>query len=388
MKSLSIFRAVWDWPPPWIGLSPGPYDLTVAQQKIGNTLTVATGGWPLKKKESIPGVELIRLPSGLPLWNESIFLSTAPAALLFYIWKRLTSHIHIIHCHGHLSFFFSLYKGLFGWLDRTPLVVHLHHISVVRYARVKEQYNGKPPFFMRAGWFLQRLNERLAVRFATAIVVVSESMRDELAAHYIDVDKKVTVLSNGVSADLFTLEGERAHIPGDFDKKVLFVGILNQRKNPDLLIRALEFLPDEYGIVLVGPDTMQGTLQALVEEMRLEKRVIFMGEIHNRELGSYLRSATVMALPSSSEGFPKVVLESLACGVPVAASGFTVSDEFDAGIEYIDDLQPRAVADAILRAEKKKETVSSNLVRDKYSWVARANELQKLYDSLLKTTHS
>jgi len=384
MKPLSIFRAVWDWPPPWIGLSPGPYDLTVAQQKIGNTLTVATGGWPLKKKEHISGVQVVRLPSGLPLWNESIFLSTAPAALLLYVWKKLWFRVDIIHCHGHLGFFFSLYKWLFGWLDRTPLVVHLHHISVVRYARVKEQYNGRPPFFLRVGWFLQQLNEKLAVRFASIVVVVSDSMREELVEHYTDVDKKVMVLSNGVSADLFGPEGDSAQIPGDFEKKVLFVGILNQRKNPDLLIRALEFLPDEYGVVFIGPDTMQGALQVLVEEMRLEKRVVFMGEVHNRALGSYLRNATVLALPSSSEGFPKVVLESLACGVPVAASGFTVSDEFDAGIEYINELQPRAVADAVLRAENKKETVPSVLVREKYSWVARANELQTMYYSLLK----
>ena len=43
---MKILRIVYDWPPPWYGLAPAPYEMTVAQTKLGHTIDVFCGRWP------------------------------------------------------------------------------------------------------------------------------------------------------------------------------------------------------------------------------------------------------------------------------------------------------------------------------------------------------
>lgn len=385
MRTFALFRVVWDWPPPWTGLGPGPYELTVAQQKIGNTVTVVTGGWPFRKKERIAQASVIRLPSGLiPRVNASVFFTTAPCALVAYILKKLFSKIDIIHTHGHLSLFFSLYKKYFGRFDKTPLVVHLHHISSARYRKIVVEHNGKPPWLVRFEWFLQIATEKLAMKYASRIIVVSESMKEEILQDYTVSADVLYVMVNGVNTEVFSPGGEVANLTVTTSKKILFVGNLNQRKNPDLVIKALRCLSQEYGAVFIGPDYMNGVLQQLVSELGLRERVEFVGTVHNRDLAKYMRACKVLVLPSSSEGFPKVVLEALACGVPVAASGFSAGQFFDEMITYIDTLTAESVADAIRIAEDRTNTISPDRIKKDVSWDARARELNEVYASLVQ----
>lgn len=386
MKTFSIIRIVWDWPPPWIGLSPGPYDLTVAQYELGNSITVLTGGWPLRKKEQISGVKICRAVSGvIPKLNAAVFFSTAPAVFFMYAWKKMFRKVDIIHAHGHLSLFFSVHKKLFGWLDKTVYVVHLHHVSAARYEKIKEEFGGNVPILVRIEWYLQKLTERLALATANKIIVVSPSMKDELRRHYSVDPEKIYILVNGVNTSLFFPEGEKIALPIVCKKPILFVGNLNQRKNPDVLIKSLHHLPEEYGVVFIGPDHLQGALQKLTTMLELEKRVVFLGEVPNRKLSAYLRSAVVVCLPSSSEGFPKVVLEALACNVPVAASGFSADGSLENLITFIHSLTPEGIANSIMTAEKSRKEKNFELIESEYSWHTRAKELQKLYIELIQT---
>jgi len=57
---MKILRIVYDWPEPWVGLSPHPYELTVAQIRMGHEVTIFAGKWPHSGEIQKPkGVEVV-----------------------------------------------------------------------------------------------------------------------------------------------------------------------------------------------------------------------------------------------------------------------------------------------------------------------------------------
>jgi glycosyltransferase involved in cell wall biosynthesis len=97
------------------------------------------------------------------------------------------------------------------------------------------------------------------------------------------------------------------------------VGNMVPEKGFDLLIRAAARTPDLH-VLLVGEGRESRALEALAVELipgRLHRRP----SIPQAQLPGVYSSANVLALPSMREGWPNVLLECLACGTPVVASG-------------------------------------------------------------------
>jgi len=105
---------------------------------------------------------------------------------------------------------------------------------------------------------------------------------------------------------------------------LLFNGRFNDGKRPDLLIDALQFLPDDWHLVLHGWGEMAASLRAKAATMPrsslgTKSRVIFpLPGV--RSLGDVLAASDVFCLPSKSEAFPLSVIEAWQAGVPVVAS--------------------------------------------------------------------
>jgi glycosyltransferase involved in cell wall biosynthesis len=66
--------------------------------------------------------------------------------------------------------------------------------------------------------------------------------------------------------------------------------------------------------------TYLNELRGLTKRLDLEKRVEFRGYQPQTEVANYMRRAAVLVVPSLSEGFPRIVLEGIAAGVPVVAT--------------------------------------------------------------------
>ena len=168
----------------------------------------------------------------------------------------------------------------------------------------------------------------------------------------------------------------------DYDDKVILnLGKQVQRKNIHLLIEALEFLPPYFKLLLVGPsDIKYGIeLDTLISVKRLHNRVVRADETSYPQTPIAYQMADIFVLPSSFEGFPKVVLEALSCGVPALVSGFKAGDDLR-GIYYLADLTPQTIAQSILNIVSKKEPVDRDVVAVKYSWRVRALQVEKVYE--------
>jgi glycosyltransferase involved in cell wall biosynthesis len=87
----------------------------------------------------------------------------------------------------------------------------------------------------------------------------------------------------------------------------------------DLLVATAQLAPDERPhLLLVGDGVMRDSLEALAARLGIDGTTSFAGA-QTDTLSSY-RSMDVLVLPSYEEGFPMVLLEALACGVPVIAT--------------------------------------------------------------------
>jgi glycosyltransferase involved in cell wall biosynthesis len=158
---------------------------------------------------------------------------------------------------------------------------------------------------------LAPLAERWACRAADEVQVTTESQRDYLVGRYALDPGRVRVVPNFVDVSRFAPRGGERAV-----SRVVFVGRLAEQKNLGALLEALA--GTGLGLDLYGDGPLRGTLEAAAA--RLGVPAAFHGRVSNAELPEVLNRHAVFALPSFYEGFPKALLEAMACGLAVVAA--------------------------------------------------------------------
>ncbi|MDL1859468.1 glycosyltransferase family 4 protein [Betaproteobacteria bacterium PRO7] len=159
-----------------------------------------------------------------------------------------------------------------------------------------------------------------AARGAVAIIAVSEALRCALIELGVE-PSKVFTLRNGVDLDVFRIEDRmaaRGRLGLPEVPLLASVGNLVEEKDQALAIRSLCELP-EHHLLIVGDGPLRWKLEALSRELGVSRRVRFLAPMPQRELSYLYSSVDALLLTSTREGWPNVVLESLACGTPVVA---------------------------------------------------------------------
>jgi len=203
---------------------------------------------------------------------------------------------------------------------------------------------------------------RWVLRHAAGLVAVSDS----LAAMMRDLEpaiQDVQVIGNGVDRKRFFLEDRlaaRAKLGQDpQDKIVVSVAALKRVKGPDLLVRAASLLKQSIPgckVLFVGAGPELGSLQRLAQELDCADICRFVGTVPNEQLQSYFSAADVSCLASRGEGWPNVILESLACGTPVVATRVGAAAQILANPELgvMVDSTPEAICAGLSQALQRK----------------------------------
>jgi glycosyltransferase involved in cell wall biosynthesis len=226
-----------------------------------------------------------------------------------------------------------------------------------------------------------------AARQADGIVTVCQALQQRLVA--LDVQpRRITVLRNGVDLDLFRpVERDEARRRLGFDGTTLFsVGHLVAAKGHDLAICALAHLP-ECRLVIAGHGPEQRMLTTLAQTLGVAARVTFVGDIPQRELADYYGAADVLVLMSKSEGWPNVLLESMACGTPVITTDVGGTSEVvtspAAGV-LLRERTPEALVDALRHFwADRPDRVETRRYAEGYSWSATASAQVALYNDVV-----
>jgi glycosyltransferase involved in cell wall biosynthesis len=394
---MRILRIVYDWPPPWDGLAPHPYEITKAQVKMGHTVDVFCGNWPKSgNAESPAGVTVHTFFR--ELIPGSLIVTNALWMFFYYLSWRQNNKVDIIHIHGHFGFWIYLYrKFLIRYFPnakelKTPLVAHFHNTVAGRAQKLEENGSTIKPESKYFSWPLAQMSDKNAVEVAYACIFVSNENLEQAVSFYGADRRKCFVVETGVNTDLFApiggeeFEKTRRDLGLDLqDKIILNNGAMVERKNIHLLILALKFLPDNYKLFLVGPGdpAYLDHLDVVIKENNLKGRIVRVGYTPYPEVQVAFQAADLFVLPSAFEGLPKVVMQSIACGVPVLASGFKLSEEIR-GLFYLENLEPENIAKQIISIVDQKPTVDVSKIVAKYSWNVRAREIQKVYEFATK----
>jgi glycosyltransferase involved in cell wall biosynthesis len=218
---------------------------------------------------------------------------------------------------------------------------------------------------------------RWVLRNAAAVVAVSDSlatMMRELEPALHDVH----IIGNGVDGQRFFREDRlaaRAKLGLDpHDKVVVSVAALKHVKGPDLLVRAASLLKENFAqckVLFVGAGPELDTLQRLAKQLDCADVCRFLGPVPNEQLRTYFSAADVSCLASREEGWPNVILESLACGTPVVATRVGAAPQLLANSELgiIVDPTPDAICAGLSQAlEQRWNPQSISAYAEGHTW--------------------
>lgn len=163
------------------------------------------------------------------------------------------------------------------------------------------------------GKFGRRLARQLAARYCDSVVTLTER------------DKKYWETSTSHKNQVISIPNPSPFVvqkysPEKNSKTVLAVGRLTHQKGFDLLLQAWKEIDSQFQnwrLLIVGEGEDRNLLEEYVLQNELRNSVSFVGKTDN--IGEYYKQADIFCLSSRFEGFPMVLLETLAYGIPVVA---------------------------------------------------------------------
>lgn len=151
--------------------------------------------------------------------------------------------------------------------------------------------------------------ERAVFPAAERVVVTTPAMRESLLERCLVPPQRLRVIPNYVLTDVFSPASAGRRRP----RRLCFVGRLSKEKNLFALVEAVRGLDVE--LLVVGSGGLEGQIREKARSQNLP--VCFLGNVPHLELPRILNSSEVFVLPSLYEGHPKVLIEAMACGLPV-----------------------------------------------------------------------
>ena len=335
----------------------------------------------LKSEESIRGIRVFRVP----VKRKRVDFASTPEMFTFVLsafpillnlLKR--EKIDIIHTFfglpcGALSFFVKKFFQI-------PYIIRMGGSDVPGFNpyRFKTSFKVLKPLLLKI-W-----------QNAAILVAVSDGLRR--LALKADPNANIIVIPNGVDIEEF----KPLLIPKSKENHILFVGRLDSyRKGVQFLLQSLKKLNEENlpcELTIIGDGPYRPRLEKMARNLNL-KNVEFLGYIPNKRLPIYYNQADVFVLPSYAEGMSNVILEAMACGLPIIATNVGGNPELvengKTGLlippENVDALY-NSLTKLLLNKKIRKAMGKSGRknVKDHFTWDKIAEEYLRLYESILK----
>ena len=239
---------------------------------------------------------------------------------------------------------------------------------------------------------LRLLVQKWVFRRASKIIVPSNFLGRILVTYYkIPVEKIVTIYNASESKEDF----DQDRIEAD-PHQIISVGRLVPWKDVGGIIEAVNILRRDFPqikLVIAGDGPERKSLEQLLGSIQLKERVLFLGNISEKETVQWRKKSAIFVLNSLYEGLPHTVLSSFAIGIPVVATNIPGTNE--AVIDGQTGLavpirDPQALAEGIRRILTDKELAkkltlnAKKLLEDKFSWPKHIQSLEDTFDKVVK----
>ncbi len=267
-------------------------------EKHGCKLSVLSSGGDLEPLFIESGAQVYRLPIRTKSELNPMLYAAIPRAIRMIREQR----VDVLHAHTRVTHVMAY------WIQRMigiPVVTTCH------------------------GFYKRRLGRRLIPAWGDYVIAISAPVGDHLRDDFKVPVSKIRMINNGVN--LTEIDALYASVnPVEQKKKLgileedVVIGVvarLVSDKGHEYLIRAMEELSRRFPkikLLIVGDGNYRAKLEELVRSLRLERTVIFTGNVPHREVMKVLGAIDIFALPATwREGFGLSIVEAMACYKPV-----------------------------------------------------------------------
>jgi glycosyltransferase involved in cell wall biosynthesis len=281
---------------------------------------------------------------------------------------------------------------------------NLMNLPVTRAARragvpLVMQPHGAMPVIVNS-FLVKRLYDRLLgsqeLKELGAVIALQESERQQAVDLGVPVER-IEIIPNGL--DL----GTRAESPeaGSFRRRfgipsgkslILFLGRINKKKGPDMLVEAFHRLDGvDAHLAIAGPDDGQlGPVRDLVARYGLEQRVTLTGLLQGREVMAAYKDSDLFVLPCRADTFPTTILEACLANTPMVITDRCESAHLVEGrVADVVPFDATAFASAMGRLltdgeryQRYRENCRS-VMRDTFSLEVTVDRLESVYERVV-----
>ena len=312
---------------------------------------------------------LEKLPEKLTYVTESVGgKSRYLVTVLRYLFKK--PQIDLIVC-GHVNLLPIAFL-LRSWF-RIPVLLEIYGIDAWQPSRSR-----------LVNYFARRVD---------AVVSISDVTKQKFLAWTDYPEEKVFLLPNAIHADLYGVEPKSPALLARYglDGKVVLMtlGRLDAQEKYKGFDEILEILPvlaqsiPNIAYLIAGSGLDRQRLEEKAKNLAISDRVVFTGMVAEEEKADHYRLADVYVMPSRGEGFGFVLLEAMACGIPVIAS------KTDGGREAVREGEIGALVDPnnaaeIIDAIKSAIASSNKTIPDGLQYFSFENFQQRTHQIIAK----
>jgi glycosyltransferase involved in cell wall biosynthesis len=242
---------------------------------------------------------------------------------------------------------------------------------------------------------------QIAVKNAACVMTISEHSKRDLVNIFGVLKERISVvyLSANPIRQYFdkTSTGDEVMKRLAIDGRFIFaLGALDPRKNTLGILNAfarlkkLSVLPLQLVIAGLTQDAKR-RFDAIVGELYLQKQVILLGFVSERQLSGLYKAADVFVYPSLYEGFGIPILEAMEHGTPVVTSSTSsIPEVAGKAALFVDPNNPEEIAHAVLRiitdAELRNRIIENGFEQaNRFSWEKTAQQMMEIYRMSVKS---
>ncbi|MES3039144.1 MAG: glycosyltransferase family 1 protein [Bdellovibrionota bacterium] len=227
-------------------------------------------------------------------------------------------------------------------------------------------------------------------------ICISKATQEKFAFHYPELAKNSTVVYLGCDHQVVLQEGEN---PGPAGvalpaRYILFLGTLEERKNPAMVIKAFSKLASRFPdlhLVLAGSIGFKG--KETLRDMGFspyKDRIHHLSYVTDSLVDTLYRNAEAFVFPSLLEGFGLPILEAMKRGCPVVTSKGGATEEVSGdAATLVDPTNENEVTEAVFelltKSDLRQDLISHGWNRSqKFTWQETAEQTLAVYQKLVK----
>ncbi|GEM_PF-796690 len=311
----SIVNVVPSWPSKY-----KPYDCVFIYEQVKN----------LALRSDLNFVVIVGYPIGWYVKNKKLWFLDAPKKIdlpnvtiitFFYhnAFKLYDSASDVVF--KKIKTYFS---NVYSYSDQ--VLIHAHFTTMgVHALKLSKEYKVNFILTEHSGKFIhyqeihklsrEKINEILGN--SKEIIAVSQHVKNDILNHTTIELGKICIIPNGVDTERFypMLTYKKGF-------KLLYVGNLFEAKGVKILLEAFTKLTkqNDFTLTIVGSGNLKNYCEKFIHKHFLEQTVYLVGAVNHADLPKIMNEHHVLLLPSYSESFGIVIVESLLCGIPAIAT--------------------------------------------------------------------